>query len=236
MNLSLRRKRLLLVDDNEEHLFLMSQALWAQGFENIVLAKSGAEALGILSGRKMDAILLDLIMPDMNGIETCRAIRAGPRTREVPVIFISNAYESKVIDQCFEVGGTGFIRKPFEGGEIASKLLTVFSLNTLCKQLKTDLSHTTEKLREIVKLIENTDAIAHDFLGVLSAMSGLVSQMRSTIPPGLKSWETTEKIFKASRRSEELAEKLLHYSELVKNLKQFGAIKEILLLDPEPQA
>ena len=237
MNIALKRKKILLVDDNDEHLFLMNQALSGHGFDNVISVQSGPEALQVLSGKRVDVILLDVIMPNMNGIEVCKAIRAGnPQAADTPIIFISNAYEGKIIDQCFEVGGTGFIRKPFEGGEIASKLLTVFSLNALCKQLKTDLGRTTEKVKEIVHLIENTDTIAHDFLGVLSAMTGLVDQMRATIPRGLKSWEISEKIFKASRRSEELAGKLLEYSDTIKNLKDFSAIKDSLTPKPSGPA
>lgn len=236
MNLVLKRKRILLVDDNDEHLFLMNQALSGHGFENVISVQSGPEALQVLANKRIDAILLDVIMPHMNGVEVCKAIRSGTQVPDTPIIFISNEYDEKMIDQCFEVGGTGFIRKPFEGGQIASKLLTVFSLNSLCKKLKTDLGRTTEKVQAIVDLIENSDSIAHDFLGVLSAMTGLVDQMRATIPRGLKSWEISERIFKASRRSEELAEKLLQHSEAIKNLKDFSAIKDSLPIKPSKPA
>ena len=117
----------LVVDDTPQNLDLLSEILTSDGFD-VRPAKSGG--LALLSARTIlpDLILLDIMMPDMDGYEVCRRLKKDEQLRDVPVIFIS-AMED-VVDrvQAFEIGGVDFISKPFHAEEVLARVRIHLSL------------------------------------------------------------------------------------------------------------
>ena len=117
-------KRILVVDDDENILNLERTILEQKGFE-VTSAAGGAEALEILASRVFDLVLLDVMMPEMDGFTVCRKIKGDPRLKEMPVIFLTAKGGGEALAEGFESGAVMYINKPFT----ANKLLTI--VNTM---------------------------------------------------------------------------------------------------------
>jgi len=117
-------KRILVVDDDENILNLERTILEGKGFE-VVAASSGGRALEILAKEAFDLILLDVMMPEIDGFTVCRKIKEDSRLKEVPVIFLTAKGGGEALAEGFESGAVMYINKPFT----ANKLLTI--VNTM---------------------------------------------------------------------------------------------------------
>jgi len=117
-------KRILVVDDDENILSLERTILEQKGFA-VTTADGGAEALEILGEQDFDLVLLDVMMPEIDGFTVCRRIKEEPRTKEIPVIFLTAKGGGEALAEGFESGAIMYINKPFT----ANKLLTI--VNTM---------------------------------------------------------------------------------------------------------
>ena len=113
-------KRILVVDDDDNILGLERMILEQKGFD-VTTAAGGKEALDCLSTGTYDLVLLDVMMPDMDGFTLCRKIKEDVRHREVPVIFLTAKGGGEALAEGFESGAVMYINKPFT----ANKLLTI---------------------------------------------------------------------------------------------------------------
>jgi two-component system phosphate regulon response regulator PhoB len=115
---------ILIVDDERDLLTLLEFNLEQEGFR-IVLASSGAEALAQLRRELPDLVLLDLMLPDISGTEVCRAIKADPKTRHVPVVMLTA--KGQEIDRVvgFEIGADDYVTKPFSMRELVLRVKAV---------------------------------------------------------------------------------------------------------------
>lgn len=120
-------KRILVVDDDENIRSLERTILEQQGFE-VVTAGGGDEALVLLAREDFDLLLLDVMMPGKDGFEVCRQIKQSPRTRLLPVVFLTAKGGGEALAEGFESGAVMYINKPFT----ARKLLAV--VNTMLEQ------------------------------------------------------------------------------------------------------
>ncbi len=114
----------LLVDDERDLLSLLDFNLRAAGFETI-LATTGEQALSQLRRRVPDLVLLDLMLPDVLGTEVCRAVKADPRTRHVPVVMLTAKGEEVDRVVGFELGADDYVTKPFSVRELVLRLKAV---------------------------------------------------------------------------------------------------------------
>ena len=112
---------ILIVDDERDLLSVLEFNLKQAGFETL-LAASGAEALAQLRRRVPDLVLLDLMLPDLSGMEVCRAVKSDPRTRHVPVMMLTAKGEEvdKVVG--FELGAEDYVTKPFSVRELVLRV------------------------------------------------------------------------------------------------------------------
>jgi len=116
-----RNSFILIVDDNPNNIQILSNILQHFGFK-VFVANSGKNALLKIKDELPDLILLDLLMPEMNGLETCRHLKAEPTTQDIPVIFVSALDEATNKAECFAVGGVDYITKPFAAEEILARV------------------------------------------------------------------------------------------------------------------
>jgi CheY-like chemotaxis protein len=103
---------ILCVDDDKENLELLKAILEEEGY-NLILASSGSEALKELRAKIPDLILLDVIMPDMTGIEVLKKIRSDNKMCDIPVVMLTASHELHYIKEAVETGAVSYIRKPF---------------------------------------------------------------------------------------------------------------------------
>ena len=105
---------LLVVEDNEDNRYVLSQQLNIHGYDNITIATNGHEALNILGSKSFDLVLLDIMMPDLNGYEVLERMRSSSELRNIPVIMISGIGELDSVVRCIELGAEDYLPKPFE--------------------------------------------------------------------------------------------------------------------------
>ena len=115
------RKTILLVDDSVTTLMMEQMVLRAQPYK-IVTAKNGREAIDRAAAEKPDLILLDVVMPEMNGFEACRRIRQHPSTKATPIIMVTTRGEEQSVESGFESGCNDYITKPINGAELLTKV------------------------------------------------------------------------------------------------------------------
>ena len=117
-------KKILVVDDDENILNLEKTILEQKGF-HVTGADGGAKALELLSTGSYDLVLLDVMMPEVDGFTVCRKIKEDPRLKDIPVIFLTAKGGGEALAEGFESGAVMYINKPFT----AHKLLTI--VNTM---------------------------------------------------------------------------------------------------------
>ena len=104
---------ILIVDDNEDNRYTLQLLLESDGHERIASASGGNEAIALLEKEKFSLVLLDLMMPDLNGDEVLRIIKGNPDTRDIPVVMISADSDTEKVSKCIELGADDYLPKPF---------------------------------------------------------------------------------------------------------------------------
>ena len=104
--------RVLIVDDNEVNRDLLAKRLQRQGYE-VTVASNGFEALEILGSMSLDLVLLDIMMPQMNGYQVLETLKADPALRHIPVVMISAVNDIDSVVRCIELGAEDYLSKPF---------------------------------------------------------------------------------------------------------------------------
>jgi CheY-like chemotaxis protein len=116
-------KRLLLVDDSETVIQFEKMILRGMGYD-LSTAKNGRLALEAVKASKPDLILLDVMMPELDGIETLRHLKSDPETQAIPVIMVTTKGDPEVTSQAVAAGCTDYITKPVDRTELLAKLRT----------------------------------------------------------------------------------------------------------------
>ncbi|WP_257451168.1 response regulator [Archangium lipolyticum] len=115
------KKKILLVDDSHTVLLLHRMMLSHCGYD-LLTARDGQEALDKAFVERPDLIFLDVLMPRLDGFQTCRALRLRSEMRDVPIILVTTRGEPHFVRQGFESGCTDYITKPFDGEELLAKV------------------------------------------------------------------------------------------------------------------
>jgi diguanylate cyclase (GGDEF)-like protein len=125
---------IMIVDDTKENISVLRNVLENEGYK-IGIALSGEKALELVPKLKPGLILLDLMMPGIDGYETCRRLKENPQTKDITVIFITAKNDSDDIIKGFEFGGVDYITKPFKEKEVCVRVKTHIELQTVMKKL-----------------------------------------------------------------------------------------------------
>ena len=144
---------ILLVDDNPTNLQLLFETLDGRGYK-LLIAKNGKVALSIARKALPNLILLDIMMPEIDGYEVCRQLKADPATAEIPVIFLSALTDTKDKVQGLDLGAVDYITKPFQPDEVIARVnthLTVYRLKKALDQKNKELQEANELLEERVR-------------------------------------------------------------------------------------
>ena len=153
------RPQVLIVDDVRENLKMLWDTLEPEGYK-ILAAPNGKAALRIATGALPDIILLDIMMPDMDGYEVCRQLKQNETTQHIPVIFITVKEEKESVIKGFRVGGVDYIIKPFEKEEVLLRVKTHLEINRLTQTLSEnnrDLEQRTDELTLANQRLQQTN-------------------------------------------------------------------------------
>ena len=151
---------ILVVDDVKQNVAIIESMLKKEGY-NTSSAFDGMSALKLAHGGGFDLILLDVMMPKMNGIDTCRYLKVEPKTVSVPVIFITGSDDKESLKVAFDAGGVDYIKKPFFKEELLARVKTHLRLKDYEKNLEKKVQlKTKESIETQVKLMYTLGGIA----------------------------------------------------------------------------
>lgn len=125
----MEKKKILLVDDSSTTL-MMEKMILNKGSFDVITAVNGEEALQKAVEEKPDLILLDIVMPVMDGFETCRRLREAEETSETPIIMVTTRGEVQNIEQSYSVGCNDYVTKPINALELMTKIKSLLSETT----------------------------------------------------------------------------------------------------------
>src|SRR5919197_648925 len=113
---------ILIVDDNEDNRYTLQLLLESDGHESIASAASGKEAIALIEKEKFSLVLLDLMMPDLNGDEVLKLIKSDPDKRDISVVMISADTDAEKVSQCIELGADDYLPKPFNPAILRARI------------------------------------------------------------------------------------------------------------------
>jgi adenylate cyclase len=147
---------LLLVDDNEDNLYTLTQRLRREGYTSLTTAPDGRQALELLRSRPFDLVLLDVMMPELNGYQVLEALKGDDRLRAIPVIMISAVDELESVIRCIDLGAADYLPKPFNPILLRARVGACLEKKRLHDQLvewsQTLEQRVREKLAEVERL------------------------------------------------------------------------------------
>ncbi len=129
------RPLVIIVDDNIYNIQVVGNILAEKGYETAVFI-NGAQAFEFLQLEKPDLILLDIMMPGINGYDMCRKLKEDISTKDIPVIFLSAKIETQDLVKGFDVGAADFVTKPFKSEELLARINTHVELYQARKRIK----------------------------------------------------------------------------------------------------
>jgi DNA-binding response OmpR family regulator len=115
------KKKILAVDDENDVLLIIKTALFSEGYD-VITAANGYDALAMAEDHKPDLIVLDMMMPEMNGFEVLRSLRESETTATIPVIMLTGVSDKSRIQQALDAGIDYYIVKPFEFHDLIAKV------------------------------------------------------------------------------------------------------------------
>ena len=127
--------RIVVVDDTPQNVKLLEAVLTGRGYE-VVAASSGEEALEAVADGRADLMLLDIVMPGMDGYEVCRRLRADPSTAVLPVVMITASGEQEKV-KAIEAGADDFIPKPFDQAELIARIRSLIRIKRYRDRIET---------------------------------------------------------------------------------------------------
>lgn len=193
------KSSVLIVDDQQRNLQVVATELSSEGFD-IVLANCGQSALERVDARVPDLILLDVMMPDMDGFEVCRQLKARPITAKIPIIFLSAADEKDIIVRAIEAGGVDYVTKPFNKAELLSRVRSHLAL----KSARDQLEELLEQRDEFIGIL------AHDLKNPLSGIlfsAQMLEEMSAELPE--KAQKLSARVLEGTNRVFEFIEHFL---------------------------
>jgi phosphoserine phosphatase RsbU/P len=151
---------LLVVDDNEDNRYTLTRRLKREGYTNLTAASDGRQALDLLHKQSFDLVLLDIMMPEVNGYEVLEHLKADSELRHTPVIMISAVDELESVIRCIELGAEDYLPKPFDATLLRARVGASLEKKRLRDELKRHalrMEHELQTAREIQLSMVPTD-------------------------------------------------------------------------------
>jgi len=133
MNTNSKDKTILIVDDTVSNLDILIDLLDEY---DIIDTTNGADALAITNEERIDLILLDIMMPKMDGYEVCKQLKENPNTKDIPIIFITAKTDEESIEKAYEIGGADYVTKPFKPKELLARVKKELQIQELMEKLR----------------------------------------------------------------------------------------------------
>ncbi len=174
MNNNLKKFKILIVDDVPTNIQLLGNLLRKEKYD-IAFCSSGVEAIKKIRENEFDLVLLDVMMPHMDGFEVCKMLKTNMDTKDIPVIFLTAKNDSESIIKGFEYGAVDYVTKPFNYNELLSRIRTHLDLKgkkriieSMNQLLEKRVHDRTVKLRQANQRLLKIDNAKNDFLSLIN--------------------------------------------------------------------
>lgn len=220
---------ILIVDDNPQNVEILWKALKNKNYK-IIMANSGIQALRVIDEIIPDLILLDIMMPNMNGFEVCEKLKASPETQHIPIIFLTALTDSEDIIKGFEYGAMDYITKPFNLPELLVRVNTHLELKFSKELLLEKNAEQKELLHILCHDLANPMSLVKIFLELSESRSDdwLLEQK----PSMLQAMENGLKIIELVREVRVLDEKKGKINLIPCNLRNLVS-ESLMILQPQ---
>jgi two-component system sensor histidine kinase/response regulator len=216
-----KEQKVLIVEDNQENLDLLTYFLRPQGY-NLIHAPDGIQALKMVEDENPDIILLDIMLPKLDGFQVCERLKTNEKTKFIPIIMITALKELKDKIRSLEAGADDFITKPFENIELLARVKSLLRLKEYHDELESknkELKGKNQSLLRIDMFKEDlVNLIVHDMKNPLFVIQGNLQMMSMTM-----NTMSQENLKKYTQRIERSSQQLLR---MVINLLDISRIEE----------
>ncbi len=210
----------LIVDDTLVNLRLLSQMLSDQGYK-VRAVTSGSRALEAVQASPPDLILLDIMMPEMDGYQVCQHLKAREQTCDIPIIFISALNATENIVNAFAAGGVDYVTKPFKPREVIARVETHLALRNLHRDLR----------REIAELDAFAHTVAHDLKNPLNTIIGYTVVLTDLIDePDISQADIedmAQRVVEGARKMNDIIDNLLLLSGVRQRVVDFESLSDM---------
>ena len=214
-----KKYNVLVVDDDSNNVQLAVNILKQNKDYNIIFATTGANALKRVKEYDFDIIVLDILMEPMNGYEVCQELKKDPKTKDIPVIFLTAKNDEESISKGFELGGVDYITKPFFEKEFISRVSTHLELKIFRDklideiELKDKLMFQQNKMATMGEMIDN---IVHQWRQPLSIITTIASSLIMEKTMGFENKQKTD-----IESLEDIISTVEHLSQTINDFKDF---------------
>ena len=198
--------KILIVDDEPINVKILQRKLEKAGYE-ILTASNGLECLESVRQTRPDLILLDIMMPEMDGVETCQKLKEDPDTRSIPVIFVSAKIDRSDKIAGLDTGAIDYITKPVDLEETLARVHTHLKLEHMHKE-NLELQQRLGEVRRNAAIGSMTQGIAHNLNNLLGVIIGYVDLLKLRIHQPEKISQDLQSLEKAVKRMVDLVRKL----------------------------
>lgn len=203
------KQPILVVDDNPQNLQLLGSLLTQAGYSP-AMTQSGIKALEFLQKKTPQLILLDIMMPEMDGFEVCECIKQDPAAKDIPIIFLTAKVDSDSVIKGFDLGGVDYVTKPFNEKELLKRINTHLEL----KSARDTIAKQNEELRNTNMTKDKFfSIIAHDLRKPFQSLIGLTELMLEELTQTSSDKKYLQYIHDVSQRTFELLQNLLQWSQ-----------------------
>ncbi len=221
MNIAeIQRAAILIVDDNPENLSVLFEYLSGPGF-TVLVAQNGEDAIELIKENTPAIILLDILMPGIDGFETCKRLKENSETKDIPVIFMTALSDTVDKVRGFEAGAVDYITKPFQYEEVLARVRAHLTIQNLKKDLQMKNRELEESLERERRLMEDlrlnlSISLPHELRTPLNAILGFSEFLTDPLrlPEPNKIAEYGNEIYESGLRLHRLVENSLVYAQL----------------------
>ena len=174
--MSKSKPKILIVDDQPINIKIVQRKIEKAGME-VLVASNGHECLDIVAINKPDIILLDIMMPEMDGIETCQKLQENPDTSDIPIIFITAKSAKEDVLHGLDTGAVDYITKPLELDETLARIRTQLRVQEMHRE-NLDLTNRLADMRRTSTVGAITQGIAHNLNNLLGVVVGYIDLMK----------------------------------------------------------
>ncbi len=217
------KQTVLIVDDNIDTVELLKKRLKAEGY-NTEEAYDGEEALKKVQERLPDLIVLDLMMPKIDGYEVCRRLKTDERTKLIPIIMLTAKadVESKV--KGFDIGADDYVPKPFDYRELSARIRSLIT-----RKEESEKAIEEERIEAVRKLI---DSFSHEIRNPIVSIAGFARKIYDSLPPGDPNKPYLMTILQESERLEKLLKEIINLKMIsigfMENVDIREAVEEVI--------